>query len=57
VEFAVGNNEGFRSSKETLRGRVLLEKPVFVDSKEIVRTSWKQTAHSVFRTARYVPLF
>jgi hypothetical protein len=32
VELAVGNNEDFRSSKETPRGRVHLEKPIFVDS-------------------------
>jgi hypothetical protein len=57
VEFAVGNNEDFRSSKETPPDRVLLEKPVFVDSEEIVHTFWKQTAHSVFTTARYLPLF
>lgn len=57
MEFAVGNNEDFRSSKETPPDRVLLEKPVFVDSEEIVHTFWKQTAHSVFTTARYLPLF
>jgi hypothetical protein len=57
VELAVGTNEDFHSSKETPRGKVLLEKPACVDSGETVHTLWKQKAHSIFTAARYLPLF
>jgi len=51
VALTVGNNEDFRSSKETPPGRVLLEKPVFIDGEEIVHTFWKQLIPCLKRLA------